>query len=247
MAKKKTKEKSTGKQKAVRPNVVWASGDVLEQPITATLDELYALRHVASSSRAPSRRSTASSPPPQAAVHHVQDGPAHGRPHQKRQHRGPDHAPEPHGDAAIYETMVRLAKGNEALLHPLWTPRATSARSIPATWPMPPAALHRGEARPHLRRAVPRHRLRYRGLCGQLRQLHQGAGAAADHLPNVLVSANQGIAVGMASQICGFNLAEVCATTIAYLKNPDTTISPPRCWHRIFRPAARSSMTARDA
>ena len=43
--------------------------------------------------------------------------------------------------------------------------------------------------------------------------------------PNVLVSANQGIAVGMASQICGFNLAEVCDTTIAYLKNPDHDIA----------------------
>ena len=43
--------------------------------------------------------------------------------------------------------------------------------------------------------------------------------------PNVLVSANQGIAVGMASQICGFNLAEVCDTTIALLKNPDHDIA----------------------
>ena len=43
--------------------------------------------------------------------------------------------------------------------------------------------------------------------------------------PNILVSANQGIAVGMASQLCGFNLGEVCDTTIAYLKNPDCVIS----------------------
>ena len=43
--------------------------------------------------------------------------------------------------------------------------------------------------------------------------------------PNVLVSANSGIAVGMASQICGFNLGEVCDTTIAYLKNPDCDLT----------------------
>ncbi|MFR6378690.1 MAG: DNA gyrase subunit A [Evtepia sp.] len=49
----------------------------------------------------------------------------------------------PHGDGAIYETMVRLSRGYGALLHPRWTPRATSARSTPATWPTPPPVTRR--------------------------------------------------------------------------------------------------------
>ena len=60
--------------------------------------------------------------------------------------------------------------------------------------------------------------------------------------PNVLVSANQGIAVGMASQICGFNLGEVCETTIAYLKNPAHDICRPRCLAPDFPTGGRGDM-----
>ena len=60
--------------------------------------------------------------------------------------------------------------------------------------------------------------------------------------PNILVSANQGIAVGMASQLCGFNLGEVCDTTIAFLKNPEVRISET-CSRPTSRPAARSCTT----
>ncbi len=149
----------------------------------------------------------------------------------------------PHGDAAIYDTMVRLARGYGPCCTPSWTPRATSARSTPGIWPAPPAGTPRRSSR-HLRRAVPRHRQRHRGLCGQLRQHHERAGAAADHLPEYPGVGQQGIAVGMASQFCGFNLGEVCDTTIAYLKNPTAT-SSPRCSRRTshrrradLRPAA---------
>ncbi len=121
----------------------------------------------------------------------------------------------PHGDQAIYETMVRLAKGNESLLTPLWTARATSARSYSSD--MAYAASRYTEAK-----LAP--------ICAELfRDLDCDAVDFVDNYdnttkeptllpttyPNVLVSANQGIAVGMASQICGFNLAEVCDTTIA--------------------------------
>ncbi len=66
---------------------------------------------------------------------------------------------------------------------PLWTPRATSARSTPGTWPGPPPGTPRRKLDAHLRRAVPGHRQRHRGLCGQLRRHHEGAGPAAHHLP----------------------------------------------------------------
>ena len=127
----------------------------------------------------------------------------------------------PHGDAAIYETMVRLAKGNESLLHPFVDSKGNFGKVYSRD--MAYAASRYTEAK-----LAP--------ICAELfRDLDCDAVDFVDNydgtmkepallpttFPNVLVSANQGIAVGMASQICGFNLAEVCDTTIAYLKNPD--------------------------
>lgn len=139
--------------------------------------------------------------------------------------------------------MVRLAKGNESLLHPFVDSKGNFGKVYSRD--MAYAASRYTEAK-----LAP--------ICAELfRDLDSDAVDFVDNYdnttkepallpttyPNVLVSANQGIAVGMASQICGFNLGEVCDTTIAYLKTPPT-ISPPRCWHRIFPPAARSSVTA---
>ena len=89
-------------------------------PSPDTLDEqLYALRHERHRLPGHSGDRRLQALPPEAAVHHVQDGAAERRAHQVRQHRGPDHAAStPTGTPAIYETMVRLARGYEALLHP---------------------------------------------------------------------------------------------------------------------------------
>ncbi|MFR1516518.1 MAG: DNA gyrase subunit A, partial [Evtepia gabavorous] len=126
----------------------------------------------------------------------------------------------PHGDQAIYETMVRLAKGNESLLHPFVDSKGNFGKVYSRD--MAYAASRYTEAK-----LAP--------ICAELfRDLDCDAVDFVDNYdnttkeptllpttyPNVLVSANQGIAVGMASQICGFNLAEVCDTTIALLKNP---------------------------
>ncbi len=126
----------------------------------------------------------------------------------------------PHGDQAIYETMVRLAKGNESLLHPFVDSKGNFGKVYSRD--MAYAASRYTEAK-----LAP--------ICAELfRDLDSDAVDFVDNYdnttkepallpttyPNVLVSANQGIAVGMASQICGFNLGEVCDTTIAYLKNP---------------------------
>ena len=131
----------------------------------------------------------------------------------------------PHGDAAIYETMVRLAKGNESLLHPFVDSKGNFGKVYSRD--MAYAASRYTEAK-----LAP--------ICAELfRDLDCDAVDFVDNydgtmkepallpttFPNVLVSANQGIAVGMASQICGFNLAEVCDTTIAYLKNSDHDIT----------------------
>ncbi len=131
----------------------------------------------------------------------------------------------PHGDAAIYETMVRLSKGHEALLHPFVDSKGNFGKVYSRD--MAYAASRYTEAK-------------LSSICAELfRDLDCDAVDFVDNYdntmkepallpttyPNVLVSANQGIAVGMASQICGFNLGEVCDTTIALLKNPDHDIT----------------------
>ena len=127
----------------------------------------------------------------------------------------------PHGDAAIYETMVRLARGNETLLHPFVDSKGNFGKVYSRD--MAYAAARYTEAK-------------LDGICGELfRDIDSDTVDMVDNydatmkeptllpttFPNVLVSANQGIAVGMASNICSFNLREVCETTIALMNNPE--------------------------
>lgn len=131
----------------------------------------------------------------------------------------------PHGDAAIYETMVRLTRGNEALLHPFVDSKGNFGKAYSKN--MAYAASRYTEAK-------------LDKICNELfRDIDKDT---VDFVPNydnsmmeptlfpvtfptVLVNNNTGIAVGMASNICSFNLNEICETTIALLKNPDHDIS----------------------
>ena len=130
----------------------------------------------------------------------------------------------PHGDAAIYETMVRLAKGNETLLHPFVDSKGNFGKVYSRD--MAYAASRYTEAK-------------LDPICAELfRDIDSDTVDMVDNydatmkepsllpttFPNVLVSANQGIAVGMASNICSFNLKEVCDTAIALMNNPDHDI-----------------------
>ena len=130
----------------------------------------------------------------------------------------------PHGDAAIYETMVRLAKGNETLLHPFVDSKGNFGKVYSRD--MAYAASRYTEAK-------------LDPICVELfKDIDSDTVDMVDNydatmkepsllpttFPNVLVSANQGIAVGMASNICSFNLKEICDTTIALMKNPDHDI-----------------------
>ena len=130
----------------------------------------------------------------------------------------------PHGDAAIYETMVRLAKGNETLLHPFVDSKGNFGKVYSRD--MAYAASRYTEAK-------------LDKFCEELfRDIDFDTVDMVDNydatmkepsllpttFPNVLVSANQGIAVGMASNICSFNLKEICDTTIALMNNPDHDI-----------------------
>jgi DNA gyrase subunit A len=126
----------------------------------------------------------------------------------------------PHGDSAIYETLVRLSKGHEALLAPFVDSKGNFGKVYSRD--MAYAASRYTEAK-----LAP--------ICSELfRDIDQDVVDFVDNydgtmkeptllpttFPNVLVSANMGIAVGMASQICGFNLAEVCQTAIDYINDP---------------------------
>jgi len=130
----------------------------------------------------------------------------------------------PHGDGAIYETMVRLTRGNEALLVPFVDSKGNFGKVYSRD--MAYAASRYTEAK-------------LDAVCTELfRDIDCDAVDFTDNydgsmkeptllpttFPNILVSANTGIAVGMASNFCGFNLEEVCRTTIACIKDADHDI-----------------------
>ena len=131
----------------------------------------------------------------------------------------------PHGDVAIYDTMVRLSKGYGALLTPFVDSKGNFGKSYSRdmSW------------------AAPRYtEAKLSAICGEIfKDIDSDTVDFVDNydntmkepallpttFPNILVSANSGIAVGMASQFCGFNLKEVCDTAVAYLKNPDCDLT----------------------
>ncbi len=220
MAKKKTPEQK-GPKKVSNPNVMGLRAQVLEQPITETLElnyMPYAMSVIVS-----------------RAIPEI-DGfkPSHrkllytmyqmkllgGNRTKSANVVGQTMKLNPHGDAAIYDTMVRLSRGYGALLHPLVDSKGNFGKvySRDMAW----AASRYTE-------------VRLDPICQELfRDIDQDAVDFVPNydgklmeptllpttFPNVLVAANQGIAVGMASNLCGFNLGEVCDAAIAYLKDP---------------------------
>ena len=131
----------------------------------------------------------------------------------------------PHGDAAIYDTMVRLSRGNETLLTPFVDSKGNFGKIYSRD--MAYAASRYTEAK-------------LEPICEEIfRDIDCETVDFTDNydntmleptllptaFPNVLVSANMGIAVGMASNICGFNLREVCKATAAWIQNPDCDLT----------------------
>ena len=130
----------------------------------------------------------------------------------------------PHGDQAIYDTMVRLTRGNGSLLHPFVDSKGNFGKQYSRD----------------MQCAAPRYtEVRLEKICEEIfKGIDRDAVDMIDNydgtlkepsllpttFPAVLVNANQGIAVGMASNICSFNLAEVCAATEAYMRDPNTDL-----------------------
>lgn len=126
----------------------------------------------------------------------------------------------PHGDASIYETMVRLTRGNEALLHPFVDSKGSFGKQYSRD--MAYAASRYTEAKldpicAEIFRGIDKNAV---DMMPNYDNTTQEPVLLPTSFPNILVSPNMGIAVGMASQICSFNLSEVCDGTIAILKNP---------------------------
>ncbi len=224
MPKKKTPDEN--KQKVNNPNVLGLRAEVLEQPITDTLETNfmpYAMSVILSRAIPeidgfkPSHR--------KLLYTMYKMGLLTGARTKSANIVGQTMRLNPHGDGPIYDTMVRLSKGYGALLHPFVDSKGNFGKVYSRD--MAYAASRYTEAK-----LAP--------ICQELfRDLDQDAVDFVDNYdntmkepsllpttyPNLLVSANQGIAVGMASQLCGFNLSEVCDAAIAYLKNPDCDLS----------------------
>ena len=218
MAKKKQAEKKNYNN----PNVVGLRAAVLEQPITETLETNYmpyAMSVIVSRAIPeidgfkPSHR--------KLLYTMLKMGLLSGARTKSANIVGQTMKLNPHGDAAIYDTMVRLSAGYQALLTPFVDSKGNFGKVFSRD--MSCAAPRYTEAK-----LAP--------ICAELfRDIDKDTVDFADNydgsmrettllptaFPNVLVSSNLGIAVGMASQICGFNLAEVCSTTVAWLRDPE--------------------------
>ena len=218
MAKKTPQEKKSYNN----PNVVGLRAEVLEQPITETLETNYmpyAMSVIVSRAIPeidgfkPSHR--------KLLYTMFKMGLLTGARTKSANIVGQTMRLNPHGDAAIYETMVRLSAGYQALLTPFVDSKGNFGKVFSRD--MSYAASRYTEAK-------------LSSICAELfRDIDKDTVDLVDNydgsmkepsllptaFPNVLVSANMGIAVGMASQICGFNLAEVCDTTVAWLRDPE--------------------------
>ena len=129
----------------------------------------------------------------------------------------------PHGDAAIYETMVRLTRGNGALLHPFVDSKGNFGKHYSSDMAYAASRYTEAKLDPFCNEI-------FGGIDKNAVEMTDNYDATMKEpvllptaFPNVLVSPNMGIAVGMASKICSFNLGEICDGTVALLENPDIT------------------------
>ena len=129
----------------------------------------------------------------------------------------------PHGDAAIYETMVRLTRGNGALLHPFVDSKGNFGKHYSSDMAYAASRYTEAKLDPFCNEI-------FGGIDKNAVEMTDNYDATMQEpvllptaFPNVLVSPNMGIAVGMASKICSFNLGEICDGTVALLENPDIT------------------------
>ena len=221
----KKKQPNDKKPKVENSNVMGLHAEVLEQPITETLELNYMPYAMSVIVSRAIPEIDGFKPSHRKLLYTMYDMGLLNKPRTKSANVvGATMKLNPHGDAAIYDTMVRLSRGYGALLHPFVDSKGNFGKvySRDMAW----AASRYTE-------------VRLDPICAELfRDIDQDTVDFVDNydgsmkeptllpttFPNVLVSANQGIAVGMASNLCGFNLGEVCDAAAAYLKNPKVNL-----------------------
>ena len=130
----------------------------------------------------------------------------------------------PHGDAAIYETMVRLARGNETLLHPFVDSKGNFGKVYSRDMAYAAPRYTEAKLEPIAQELFRDIDLDTVDMVDNYDATMKEPTLLPTTYPNVLVNPNQGIAVGMASNICSFNLKEVCDTAIALMRDPEHDI-----------------------
>ena len=204
------------------PNVIGLHSEVLEQPITQTLEVNYMPYAMSTNVSRAFPEIDGFKPSHRKLLYTMYKmGLLNGARQKSANIVGQTMKLNPHGDSAIYETMVRLATGNEALLTPFVESKGNFGKYYSGD--LSYAASRYTEAK-------------LSSICAEIfkdidkdpvdfMDSYDGAMKEPRLLPttfpNILVSANKGIGVAMASDICGFNLNEVCEATIHFLKDPD--------------------------
>lgn len=221
MAKRKPKTESKKKQ-VNNPNVIGLHSEVTQQPITQTLESNYMPYAMSTNvSRAfpeidgfkPSHR--------KLLFTMYKMGLLKGARQKSANIVGQTMKLNPHGDSAIYETMVRLATGNEALLAPFVESKGNFGKYYSGDLSYAASRYTEAKLAPicaEIFKDIDKDPVdfvdSYDGAMKEPRLL-------PTTFPNILVSSNKGIGVAMASDICGFNLNEVCTATIHFLEDPE--------------------------
>ncbi|MBP0982177.1 MAG: topoisomerase IV [Oscillospiraceae bacterium] len=127
----------------------------------------------------------------------------------------------PHGDAAIYETMVRLARGNEALLHPYVDSKGNFGKAYSRDMAYAASRYTEAKLEPISAELFAEIDKDAVDMVPNYDNTMLEPSLFPVRFPSVLVNSNFGLAVSMASNICSFNLSEICETTIALMKDPE--------------------------
>lgn len=130
----------------------------------------------------------------------------------------------PHGDAAIYETMVRLTRGNESLLHPFVDSKGSFGKQYSRDMAFAASRYTEAKLDPFCAEIFGGVDKNAVDMIPNYDNTLKEPALLPTSFPNILVSPNMGIAVGMASSICSFNLGEICDATIALLRHPNTAM-----------------------
>ena len=221
MAKKKTKNQPKKKQVNAE-NVIGLHSEVTDQPITQTLEVNYMPYAMSVNVSRAFPEIDGFKPSHRKLLYTMYKmGLLKGERQKSANIVGQTMKLNPHGDAAIYETMVRLATGNEALLAPFVESKGNFGKYYSGDLSYAASRYTEAKLSPisaEIFKDIDKDPVdfvdSYDGAMKEPRLL-------PTTFPNILVSANKGIGVAMASDICGFNLNEVCTATMHYLQDPD--------------------------